>query len=103
MQQESMVTRSKNAGAAPANTTPATSVVTPALAAQKSGGHHRPRGGMFLWCTLPGRNAGDVAKMAIERGVAFVPGAAFYPVDPDRSTLRLSYATSSLAQVESSL
>ncbi|WP_301542801.1 potassium-transporting ATPase subunit KdpB [Cupriavidus basilensis] len=47
MQQESMVTRSKNAGAAPANTTPATSVVTPALAAQKSGGHHRPRGGMF--------------------------------------------------------
>ena len=61
---------------------------------------NRPRGGMFLWCTLPGRNAGDVAKMAIERGVAFVPGAAFYPVDPDRSTLRLSYATSSLAQVE---
>lgn len=61
---------------------------------------NRPRGGMFLWCTLPGRNAGDVAKVAIERGVAFVPGAAFYPVDPDRSTLRLSYATSSLAQVE---
>lgn len=61
---------------------------------------NRPRGGMFLWCTLPGRNACDVAKVAIERGVAFVPGAAFYPVDPDRSTLRLSYATSSLAQVE---
>lgn len=61
---------------------------------------NRPRGGMFLWGSLPGRNAGDVAKVAIERGVAFVPGAAFYPVDPDRSTLRLSYATSSLAQVE---
>ena len=61
---------------------------------------NRPRGGMFLWCALPGRNAADVAKVAIERGVAFVPGAAFYPVDPDRSTLRLSYATSSLAQVE---
>jgi len=61
---------------------------------------NRPRGGMFLWGALPGRNAGDVAKVAIERGVAFVPGAAFYPVDPDRSTLRLSYATSSLAQVE---
>ncbi|WP_197329583.1 aminotransferase-like domain-containing protein [Ralstonia syzygii] len=60
----------------------------------------RPRGGMFLWGRLPGRNAADVAKIAIERGVAFVPGAAFYPVDPDRSTLRLSYATSSLAQVE---
>ncbi|AMP38830.1 MULTISPECIES: PLP-dependent aminotransferase family protein [Ralstonia solanacearum species complex] len=61
---------------------------------------NRPRGGMFLWGRLPGRNAADVAKIAIERGVAFVPGAAFYPVDPDRSTLRLSYATSSLAQVE---
>ncbi|GCB06032.1 PLP-dependent aminotransferase family protein [Ralstonia sp. SET104] len=61
---------------------------------------NRPRGGMFLWGSLPGRNAGDVAKVAIERGVAFVPGAAFYPADPDRSTLRLSYATSSLAQVE---
>lgn len=61
---------------------------------------NRPRGGMFLWGALPGRNAGDVAKVAIERGVAFVPGAAFYPVHPDRSTLRLSYATSSLAQVE---
>jgi DNA-binding transcriptional MocR family regulator len=55
---------------------------------------------MFLWGRLPGRNAADVAKIAIERGVAFVPGAAFYAVDPDRSTLRLSYATSSLAQVE---
>ncbi|WP_439889831.1 PLP-dependent aminotransferase family protein [Ralstonia sp. 25C] len=61
---------------------------------------NRPRGGMFLWGALPGRNAADVAKVAIERGVAFVPGAAFYPVDPDRSTLRLSYATSSLSQVE---
>jgi len=61
---------------------------------------NRPRGGMFLWGRLPGRNAADVAKVAIERGVAFVPGAAFYPVDPDRATLRLSYATSSLAQVE---
>jgi DNA-binding transcriptional MocR family regulator len=55
---------------------------------------------MFLWCRVPGRNAADVAKIAIERGVAFVPGAAFYPVDPDRSTLRLSYVTSSLAQIE---
>jgi DNA-binding transcriptional MocR family regulator len=61
---------------------------------------NRPRGGMFLWCRVPGRNAADVAKIAIERGVAFVPGAAFYPVDPDRSTLRLSYVTSSLAQIE---
>ncbi len=40
------------------------------------------------------------AHPVLGRGVAFVPGAAFYPVDPDRSTLRLSYATSSLAQVE---
>ncbi|KJK21690.1 potassium-transporting ATPase subunit B [Burkholderiaceae bacterium 16] len=48
MQQESMVTRGKTAGAAPANTTPATSVATPAHGSGKGGGHHRPaRGGMF--------------------------------------------------------
>lgn len=51
MQQESMVTRGKNAGAAPANTTPATSAATPVHGSHglvKGGGHHRPaRGGMF--------------------------------------------------------
>ena len=38
-------------------------------------------------------NAAEFAKRAIEQLVAFVPGAPFYPHDPDPATLRLSFAT----------
>ncbi|MEG1103101.1 MAG: PLP-dependent aminotransferase family protein, partial [Comamonas sp.] len=39
----------------------------------------RPVGGMFLWVTLPkGMNAQDLLPEAVERGMAFVPGAPFY-------------------------
>lgn len=48
MQQESMVTRGKQSGAAPANTTPAAPLGAPAHGTHKGGGHQRPpRGGMF--------------------------------------------------------
>ncbi len=36
----------------------------------------RPVGGMFLWVRLPkGMNAQDLLPEAVERGMAFVPGA----------------------------
>jgi len=58
----------------------------------------QPGGGLFFWARLTGANgklkdAGELAKRAIERGVAFVPGAPFYATNPDTSTLRLSFAT----------
>ena len=38
-----------------------------------------PSGGMFFWLELPaGIDADGAAAAAVERGVAFVPGAAFY-------------------------
>ncbi len=57
-----------------------------------------PQGGLFVWARLTGaggklQDAGELAKRAIEQGVAFVPGAPFYCAQPDRSTLRLSFAT----------
>ena len=58
----------------------------------------QPQGGLFVWAHLTGAN-GNVndgntfAKMAIDQGVAFVPGAPFYCQNPDHSTLRLSFAT----------
>jgi len=59
-----------------------------------------PRGGMFFWARLTqGRDAGDFAKRAIDRLVAFVPGAPFYATEPDRSTLRLSFATADVARI----
>ena len=58
----------------------------------------QPGGGLFFWARLTGANgklkdAGELAKRAIEKGVAFVPGAPFYATNPDASTLRLSFAT----------
>ena len=61
----------------------------------------RPDGGMFLWARLPeGMNAIDLLPEAVERNVAFVPGAAFYAEAPDTRTLRLSFVTASPAQID---
>ncbi|WP_158852030.1 aminotransferase-like domain-containing protein [Saccharothrix deserti] len=64
-----------------------------------------PDGGMFVWLTLPnGVGHGDVdtaalVTSALERDVAFVPGASFYATTPDRSTLRLSFTTNTTAEI----
>ncbi|WGS50436.1 PLP-dependent aminotransferase family protein [Paraburkholderia sp. D15] len=60
----------------------------------------RPEGGMFLWVTLPPQlNALDLFDAAMQAGVAFVPGAAFYAVEPRHNTLRLSFTTSTPEQI----
>ncbi len=60
-----------------------------------------PQGGMFFWARLTqGRSAAEFAKRAIDKLVAFVPGAPFYAHDPDPATLRLSFATADLAKIE---
>lgn len=59
-----------------------------------------PDGGMFLWAQLPpGLNAVDLLPSAVDAGVAFVPGAAFYASAPDARTLRLSFVTASVGQI----
>ncbi|MFP5467563.1 MAG: PLP-dependent aminotransferase family protein [Gammaproteobacteria bacterium] len=59
-----------------------------------------PDGGMFLWARLPaGVSAIDLLPKAVDKGVAFVPGAAFYASDPDPRTLRLSFVTASEEQI----
>jgi DNA-binding transcriptional MocR family regulator len=64
-----------------------------------------PQGGMFFWARLTGAdggpaNAAEFAKRAIDRLVAFVPGAPFYAHDADAATLRLSFATADVAKIE---
>ena len=55
-----------------------------------------PQGGMFLWGILPeGMDAADALKIAIERKVAFVPGAAFHPNGGGANTMRLNFSYSS--------
>ena len=59
-----------------------------------------PQGGMFLWARFTsGANAAAVLKAAIEQGVMFVPGAAFYSDKADPSTVRLSFAMPSVDQI----
>jgi 2-aminoadipate transaminase len=60
-----------------------------------------PSGGMFLWARLPqGLNAVDLLPQAVDQGVAFVPGAAFYAENGDTRTLRLSFVTATVAQID---
>jgi 2-aminoadipate transaminase len=59
-----------------------------------------PAGGMFLWLRLPeGMDAIKLLPRAVEHGVAFVPGSAFYADHADPRTLRLSFVTVSEEQI----
>lgn len=65
----------------------------------------QPNGGLFFWARLTGANgkladANELAKRAIEKLVAFVPGAPFFAEKPDVATLRLSFATADIAKIE---
>lgn len=52
------------------------------------------RGGLFLWATAPaGTDAVELARAALDHGVAFVPGSAFDLDDTPGPALRLSYAS----------
>ena len=59
-----------------------------------------PAGGMFLWARLPeGMSAVDLLPYAVDKGVAFVPGAPFYAGNSDPRTLRLSFVTPSVEEI----
>ena len=61
---------------------------------------NRPAGGMFLWARLPkGMSAVELLPKAVEKGVAFVPGAPFYADHGDARTLRLSFVTPSVEEI----
>ena len=60
-----------------------------------------PEGGMFLWARLPeGVDAADLLPRAIDDGVAFVPGAAFFSEDADARSMRLCFVTASPEQID---
>ncbi|MEK4005077.1 aminotransferase-like domain-containing protein [Paenibacillus sp. FSL H3-0333] len=51
-----------------------------------------PRGGMFLWLSLPARiHTAELLPLAVEQGVAFVPGEVFYSEQPLKNTMRLNF------------
>lgn len=61
----------------------------------------RPRGGMFLWVTLPeGVDSHDVLEAALRHEIAFVPGNAFF-LDPDSGSryMRLNFSNASAQRI----
>jgi len=65
---------------------------------------NEPKGGMFLWLRLPeGIDTTPLLAQAVERNVAFVPGAPFYAGEPDVRTLRLSFVTATVEQIDTAI
>lgn len=61
----------------------------------------KPSGGMFFWLELkPGFDAMALLPKAVEAGMAYVPGAAFYAQAPRPNTLRLSFVTAPPERIE---
>ncbi|HZB23807.1 MAG TPA: PLP-dependent aminotransferase family protein [Gaiellaceae bacterium] len=52
----------------------------------------RPSGGFFTWVTLPDGDAAQLARVAIDRGVAYVAGEFFFPDGRGRRNARVSFS-----------
>ncbi len=77
-----------------------------ALQAHMPAGCHwvKPSGGMFFWVELPGGlDATALLPRAVQAGVAYVPGAAFYATAARADRMRLSFVTVSPAHIERAL
>ena len=62
---------------------------------------NKPAGGMFLWARLPkGMNAVDLLPHAVDKGIAFVPGAPFFAGAGDERSMRLSFVTPSIEEIQ---
>ena len=64
-------------------------------------GRTRPRGGLFLWLTLPsGLDGGEIAAAARDRGVLVSPGELFHIDGGRRNAIRLTFSAVSREQIE---
>jgi 2-aminoadipate transaminase len=74
------------------------------IAADASLQWNRPAGGMFLWTRLPaGLDAVKLLPKAVDHNVAFVPGSAFYASEADPRSMRLSFVTASVEQINTGI
>ncbi|MFC2082983.1 PLP-dependent aminotransferase family protein [Candidatus Bipolaricaulota bacterium] len=61
----------------------------------------KPDGGLFVWAWMPeGIDTKDMLKRAIESKVAYVPGAAFFVDGTGQNTMRLSFSSSTPAEID---
>lgn len=60
----------------------------------------RPIGGLFVWVWLPESiNSRRLLEKAVEKGVVFVPGDAFYPNGGGENTMRLNFSYPSVEEI----
>jgi 2-aminoadipate transaminase len=60
-----------------------------------------PRGGLFIWATLPDYiDTADLLAKALRRNVAFVPGQAAYVDGRGRGSMRLNFSASTEEQID---
>ena len=60
---------------------------------------NHPKGGLFLWVTLPKHvNATELLMESIKRGVAYIPGSNFYTTDT-HNHIRLNYSHPSIQDI----
>ena len=60
----------------------------------------QPRGGLFLWVTLPGEiDSAELLNAALRQNVAFVPGDTFYPEGDAGSHMRLNFSNATPEQI----
>jgi len=59
---------------------------------------------MFLWARMPeGIDTVKLLPRAVERNVAFVPGAPFYAGPGDSRTMRLSFVTANVDEIDTAI
>jgi 2-aminoadipate transaminase len=64
----------------------------------------KPRGGMFVWVTLPeGISSMDVFEHAIRKQVAVLPGNPFYTDGGGHNTLRLNFSNSTPEKIQTGI
>ena len=60
-----------------------------------------PEGGLFIWARLPvGIDSTALLREAVEYGVAYVPGAPFFPNGGGENTLRLNFSNARPERIE---
>jgi 2-aminoadipate transaminase len=60
-----------------------------------------PRGGFFLWATLPdGQDDGVLLERAVAHGLVFVIGSAFYVDGTGHDRIRLSFSAPTVEQIK---
>jgi 2-aminoadipate transaminase len=59
-----------------------------------------PQGGFFFWLSIPGVDTAELFKKAIDSGVAFVHGRAFYPNGGGENELRTCFTFATIDDLD---